>query len=155
MISINEVQAEFVQALQSLSRDAEFGVVVFSEGYAVWNYHPQRATRTNKVAAITWLHTVPVGFEACIGPAMLDLINIANLSTKKKKQIFLFSDREPFCEGASTADESLTEITAANWQKIPIHTVYKFPVVLEEEDKGYDFMEMLASENKGTFKVKW
>lgn len=153
--SVYQLQEEFSLALRSLSSAAEFGVVVFSDEVRAWRDVPMKANRVNKMAAVSWLTVVDWGLDSCIGPAMLKTIDLANQSNRNLKQIFLFSDREPNCDGVSKAEESLQQITLANWQNIPIHTIYRFPVVQLEDDAGYYFMEQLALSNKGTFRIQW
>lgn len=153
--SIYELQEEFSLALSSLSSSAEFGVVVFSNEVLAWREIPMQADSLNKLSAINWVTGVMWGLESCIGPAMLKTINLANQSNRQLKQIFLYADREPYCDGDRKGEESLKQITQANWKSIPIHTIYRFPDVQLEDDDGYRFMEQLAVSNKGTFRIQW
>jgi hypothetical protein len=82
----------------------------------------------------------------CLGPAGVETLNIANQSQKQFKQIMILSDGEPYCNGANTATQSLQDITMANWQQIPINTIY-----IATDNGGIVFMQQLATQNNGTF----
>ena len=82
----------------------------------------------------------------CIGPAGVETLNIANQCSKQMKQVLVLSDGEPYCNGANTATQSLADITAANWQRIPVNTIY-----IATDNGGITFMQQLASQNNGTF----
>jgi len=143
---INDLKQEFTQTLNSLSSQAEFGVVAFSEGHISWNPAPQRANPANKGAATAWVNALNAAGWTCLGPAGVHTIGIANQSQKQMKQILILSDGEPYCNGSNTATQSLADITAANWQRIPINTIY-----ISSDNGGITFMQQLASNNNGMF----
>jgi hypothetical protein len=82
----------------------------------------------------------------CLGPAGVETLNIANQSSKQMKQVLVLSDGEPYCNGTNTATQSLANISMANWQQIPINTIY-----IATDNCGITFMQQLASQNNGTF----
>ena len=143
---IEDLKQEFTQTLNSLSSQAEFGVVAFSEGHVSWNPSPQRANPANKGSATAWVNSLNAAGWTCLGPAGVETLNIANQSSKQMKQVLVLSDGEPYCNGTNTATQSLANITAANWQQIPINTIY-----IATDNGGITFMQQLASQNNGTF----
>ena len=143
---IEQLKQEFTQTLNSLSSAAEFGVVAFSGGHVVWNPMPQRANPANKGSATAWVLALNAAGWTCIGPAGVATLNIANQSSKQMKQVLILSDGEPYCDGANTATQSLADITAANWQRMPVNTIY-----IATDTGGIAFMQQLASQNNGTF----
>ena len=143
---INQLKQEFTQAVNSLSTQAEFGVVAFSGSTLAWSMIPQRANAGNRGSAIAWVQSLNPGGWTCLGPAGVRAINIANQSQKAMRQILILSDGEPYCDGQNTASICLTSITQANWQHIPINTIY-----IATDNGGISFMQTLANMNNGTF----
>jgi hypothetical protein len=143
---IEDLKQEFTQTLNSLSSQAEFGVVAFSEGHVSWNPSPQRANPANKGSATAWVLALNAAGWTCLGPAGVETLNIANQCSKQMKQVLVLSDGEPYCNGANTATQSLADITAANWQQSPVNTIY-----ISSDNGGITFMQQLASQNNGTF----
>ncbi len=62
------------------------------------------------------------------------------------KQVLILSDGEPYCNGTNTASQCLTDVAAANWQQIPVNTIY-----IASDTGGISFMQQLAAQNNGTF----
>lgn len=143
---IFELKQEFTQTVNSLSSRAEFGVVAFSEGHVVWNPMPQPANAANKGAASAWVNNLQAAGWTCLGPAAVETINIANACSKQFKQVLVLSDGEPYCGGSNTASQVLTDVAAANWQQIPVNTIY-----IASDTGGIQFMQQLAAQNNGTF----
>ena len=143
---IEQLKQEFTQSIHSLSSQAEFGVVAFSSGHTVWNPTPQRANIANKASAAAWVLALNAAGWTCLGPAGVDTLNIANQSSKQMKQVLILSDGEPYCDGANTANQCLLDIGGANWQNIPINTIY-----IATDNGGIAFMQQLAAMNNGTF----
>jgi hypothetical protein len=143
---IQQLKEEFTSTISSLSSQAEFGVVAFSEGHSSWNPSPKRANPANKGSATAWVLALNAAGWTCLGPAGVETLNIANQSQKQFKQIMILSDGEPYCNGANTATQSLQDITMANWQQIPINTIY-----IATDNGGIVFMQQLATQNNGTF----
>ena len=73
-------------------------------------------------------------------------LNIANQCSKAMKQVLILSDGEPYCNGTNTASQCLTDVAAANWQQIPVNTIY-----IASDTGGISFMQQLAAQNNGTF----
>ena len=143
---IQALKQEFTQTLNSLSSQAEFGVVAFSEGHSVWNPMPQRANPANKGSATAWVLNLNAAGWTCLGPAAVETLNIANQCSKAMKQVLILSDGEPYCNGTNTAQQVLNDVAAANWQQIPVNTIY-----IASDSGGISFMQQLAAQNNGTF----
>ena len=135
-----------MQSIQSLSQRAEFSLVAFSSNEVVWSPTPRRASPAAKSAAIAWLQSLQAEGWTCLAPAGITTVEIANLSTKRLRQILLLSDGVPLCFEVDTSAECLTDITAANYQHIPINTLY-----ISSDSAGVSFMQQLAAMNGGTF----
>ena len=143
---IEDLKQEFTQTLNSLSSQAEFGVVAFSEGHSVWNPMPQRANPANKGSATAWVLNLNAAGWTCLGPAAVETLNIANQCSKAMKQVLILSDGEPYCNGVNTTQQVLNDVAAANWQQIPVNTIY-----IAADSGGISFMQQLAAQNNGTF----
>ena len=143
---IQQLKEEFTSTISSLSSQAEFGVVAFSDGHISWRASPVKANPANKGSATAWVLALNAAGWTCIGPAGVETLNIANQCSKQMKQVLILSDGEPYCNGSNTATQSLADITAANWQRIPVNTIY-----IATDNGGITFMQQLASQNNGTF----
>jgi hypothetical protein len=143
---IQQLKEEFTSTISSLSSQAEFGVVAFSDGHISWRASPVKANTANKGSATAWVLALNAAGWTCLGPAGVETLNIANQSQKQFKQIMILSDGEPYCNGSNTATQSLQDITMANWQQIPINTIY-----IATDNGGIVFMQQLATQNNGTF----
>ena len=104
---IQELKQEFTQTLNSLSSQAEFGVVAFSDGHISWRPSPVKANPANKGSATAWVNGLNAAGWTCLGPAGVQTVIIANQSQKQLKQIMILSDGEPYCNGANTSTQSL------------------------------------------------
>ncbi|MFN0057846.1 MAG: VWA domain-containing protein [Planctomycetota bacterium] len=142
------LKAECQQAIQSLSRSAEFSLVAFSTNMIVWSPTPRRATAEAKNSAIAWLTSLQAVGWTCLAPAGVTTVEIANLSSKRKRQVLVLSDGVPLCLGVDTTAECLADITAANYQQLPIHTLY-----IASDLQGISFMQSLAALNDGSFTI--
>ena len=121
---IDELKQEFTLSVNSLSSQAEFSAVAFSSGHVVWNPQPQRASPASKAAAITWVQALGANGWTCLGPAAVNTLQIANLCGKHNKRVMILSDGEPYCNGSNTASQVLADVAGANWQQLPVDTIY-------------------------------
>ena len=62
--------------------------------------------------------------------------------------MIILSDGVPTCDSVDTSNIALSEITSANWQQVPIHTIY-----INDDSEGISFMQLLAAQNFGSFYV--
>lgn len=146
--AMEDLKQEVTASVNSLSPEAEFSLVSFSSNTVTWSPQPKRATSANKAAAIAWVNTlVPDGWT-CLSPAAITTLQICNQSSKPSRQMIILSDGVPTCDSVDTSNTALSEITSANWQQVPIHTIY-----INDDSEGISFMQLLAAQNFGTFYV--
>ena len=146
--AMEDLKQEVTASVNSLSPEAEFSLVAFSSNTLTWSPVPKRATPAQKAAAVAWVNTlVPDGWT-CLAPAAVTTLQICNQSSKPGRQLIILSDGGPTCDSVGTSNQALLEITAANWQQVPIHTIY-----INDDSEGISFMQLLASQNFGSFYV--
>ncbi len=140
---IGQLKSEMSTSIASLSENAEFSMVAFSNGYIVWSPFPKTANPSNRAAGTAWVMTLQANGGTELAAAGVETIGICNLCQKESKQILVLSDGEPNGPGPT---ETLAAITGANWQHTPINTVY-----ISADSGGITFMQQLAAANGGTF----
>ena len=107
---------------------------------------PTPANPAQKAAGIAWVSTLGAEGWTCLEGAGVMTVNIANQSSKSSKRILVLGDGLPYCGGDDTSAACLSSITGANWQQIPIDTLY-----ISADSQGIGFMTQLAAMNNGTF----
>ena len=146
--AMEDLKQEMAGAILSLSPAAEFSLVAFSSNTVVWSPTPRPARLPEKTAALTWVNSLQADGWTCLAPAAIQTLQICNLSSKQHRQVLILSDGAPYCDGIDTSTQALTEITMANWQMVPIHTIF-----IGTETEGIDFMQTLAAMNQGSFHI--
>ncbi len=141
---IGTLKAEVAIAVNQLSARAEFGVVAFSSNTLTWSPQPKKASGGNKAAAISWVNGLSAEGGTCLGAGGVALVNIANQSTKRRRQMMFLGDGVPSCGGSSAS--VIADITSANYEQIPLHTLY-----ISAATDGIPLFQALASQNGGTF----
>ena len=101
---------------------------------------------TTPAAAVAWVNGLSAEGGTCIGPAGVQTVQIANSSTKRRRQLLFLGDGQPFCGGGDSAAAALADITSANFEQIPLHTLY-----ISASSEGIPFFQSLAQQNGGTF----
>ncbi len=140
------LKQEISRAVNSLSDQAEFSLVAFSSNTTAWSSSPRLATLDHKAAATAWVNNLVAHGNTCVGSAAVEALGIARRSRLKHRQLIVVSDGLPYCGGQLTASEDLTNITNANYERLPIHTLF-----LGDDSEGRHFMQNLAAANGGTF----
>ncbi len=143
---IQILKQEMTEAINALTSRAQFSMVAYSSNTVAWNQFPVPANSGNKASALAWVQGLSASGPTCMLPAGLKVIEISNLCSKRRKQVIVLGDGVPFCNGQNTGQQCLTEITGANWQRTPIHTIY-----VSTDNGGVEFMQALATLNNGTF----
>jgi Mg-chelatase subunit ChlD len=143
---INILKQEMSAAIGSLTSRAEFGLVAFSTNFITWQQRPVKASTAMKASATGWVNTISAAGWTCLLEAGIKTVDIANQSPKQKKQIIILSDGVPTCFGQDTSAQCLSGITGANWQRIPVNTIY-----ISTDAAGISFMQQLAAANGGIF----
>ena len=142
---IGILKAETTAAIQSLTGASEFSVVAFSDWTNSWSSIPREATPANRVAASAWVGSLTAEGATCIAPAVATALEIARASDKQEKQVIVLSDGVPTC---SSASETLSQVAGANWEGIPIHTIY-----ISSDSEGIGLMQGIANNSGGTFRL--
>lgn len=140
---ISVLKQEVTAAINSLSSDAEIGLVNYESDTSVWNPQPQKANPSNKGSAIAWVQAMVVDGLTCLADAGVQTVQISNLSRKRHRTIIVVSDGVPNCPACA---ESVAAITTANWKRTPINTLF-----LGANTTGSSCMQSLAAANNGTF----
>lgn len=135
------LKQEVSQALQSLSRNADLGLVAFSTNVVRWQSFPVRATVGNKAQATSWVQNLAAGGGTIFGPAGVATLQVANQSHQRKRTLIVLGDGLP-----SDETEALSSVTGANYQNLPINTI------LISDTSGVGFMQSLASQNEGSYR---
>lgn len=142
------LKAETTAAIQSLSEQSEFSIVAFGSTSIAWSPFPKTANAGNRADASLWVQALSAVGSTCLVLGGVEAIQISNLSQKGQKQILVLSDGVPGCSmGSGGAAETLTVLTAANWQHTPINTIY-----ISSDSAGVTFMQQLAAQNGGVFR---
>ena len=121
------------------------GIVAFSTNTVVWSDQPVRAHVDNKTHAIAWVQNLEAEGWTCLEPAALATIQLANLSSKDLTRIIIVGDGVPICDGQDRSAACLVNITAANYLRTPIDTVF-----IGSGTAGLEFMQQLATMNQGS-----
>lgn len=137
------LKLEVTQALQSLTRQSQIGLVSFATSHDSWKQVPVQATVANKASAIAWVQQLDASGATCMAAAAVKAINICNLSRKRDKSVILLSDGQPNCP---YCDESYLAIRAANWQQNPVNTLF-----VGNDAQGAACMQQIAAANRGSF----
>ena len=141
---LEQMKEEVISVIQSLTDVTEFSIVSFASGWTAWSNTPQEATTANRHTAEVWVRALEAGGTTCMGSAAVQTLNIAQLSEKEDKQVFVLSDGVPFCNGSFTGPQVLSAVIGANYERLPIHTIY-----ISDDSAGVNFMTSLAM-NGGT-----
>ena len=135
------LKGEVGRAVDSLSSNSHFGLVAFSQNQVLWRTTPHRATAENKVSAKAWLQTLVPSGGTMMGPGGVAVLNLCNQSDHRRKTMIIVGDGVP-----SDGQRAVNSITAANYQRVPIHTI------LIGDDDGVTVMQRLAQQNNGTYR---
>ena len=140
------LKQEMTQAISQLSGQTDFGIVAFGSNVLQWAPSPRRGTSAYKESANAWVQGLTADGGTCIAAGGVATVELANQSTKRLKRIIVLTDGEPYCSGLTDeASVALTNITAANFQRIPIDTVY-----ISADAGGIAFCQQLSAMNNGT-----
>ena len=141
---LEQMKEEVIEVVRSLSENTEFSLVSFSSGWSAWSVTPKEASTGNRNSAEAWVNSLVAGGTTCMGSAAVQTLNIAQRSQKDDKQIIILSDGVPYCGGQFTSGQVLSAVAAANYEALPIHTVF-----VSSDPEGIAFMNALAM-NGGT-----
>lgn len=140
------LKQEVTQAINSLSRRAEFGLVSFNSSTQVWSQQPVAATADRKAAGSAWVQSLVAAGWTCLAPAAVQTLQISNQCRRASKTVLVVGDGVPICNGVDTRDACLLAVATANWQRTPVNTLY-----VANDNDGQAFMRALAEQNGGQF----
>ena len=143
---IETLRTEVTQSILQLSSHAEFGLNAFSSNTIAWALSPQRASASRKSSATEWINSLQAEGWTCLAPAAVQIVQIAHQSTKRRRQILILGDGQPWCDSIDTGPQCLADISAANYESVPVHTLY-----ISASSEGVPFFQQLSQENGGTF----
>ena len=142
------IRSEISAALNQLSSHATFDLIGFNSQVYTWAPAVRAASAGNKAAATAWMNVlVPVEAHYIVEAAQTALA-ISQAADSEYKQMVLCGSRAPF-GGAGAISGALMEITAANYESIPLHTIYFSTPFYQGEESFY---QQLAAMNGGTFR---
>ncbi|MFQ5507521.1 MAG: VWA domain-containing protein, partial [Planctomycetota bacterium] len=163
---MNKAKEELIAAVNGMTADDRFNVVLFESSVKVWQKKLVPATPKNKKALEGYVKKI----KAWGGTALYDGLDKAlNIQEQRKKgarygepvdEIFLLSDGQPNQGQVVDPAEILDFVT--NWNKgamVRIHTVFlgtgrdpPSPGIPQDFMKPVDLMKAIAKANNGRFK---
>lgn len=146
------IRTEIAAAIQQLSSNSEFSLVGFNSVSYVWSSVVVPASSVMKAAAIAWMATLAPTEQHCIVEASITTLSISQQADSDHKQVVICGAREPYCNGAGGAPyvaAALMQITTANYEQSPLHTIYFTTSFYSGEQAFY---QQLAAMNNGTFR---
>ena len=150
---LETAQEELIQALQSLSSEAEFGIVAFSNNLYEFNITMVNATAPNKVAGSAWVMGLEAAGGTCIDVGTIHGLNIlgTTLVVQESRRLILLGDGAQGCGsfGPGANEEALANIMVANWEQISIDTLF----IGEPYDDALWLFENIAEHNQGEFRM--
>jgi len=146
------IRMEITTAINQLSEQSTFSLVGFNSMTYVWSPTVVPANAVNRSSAIAWMNTLAPIESHCIVEAAITTLGISQSAESDYKQVVVCGAREPYCNGSGGAPyvaAALLQITAANFEQTPLHTVYFSTTFYSGEQAFY---QQLASLNSGTFR---
>ncbi|MCA8962841.1 MAG: VWA domain-containing protein [Planctomycetes bacterium] len=143
------LKQEMTNAVNQLSRRAEFSIVAFNTNYTVWSEAPKRATVGAKSSAISFISNMMADGTTCLAAAAVKTVQISHLCSKRNKAVIIVGDGVPECPPPYTSEQgaqALSDINGANYEHVPIHTIF-----ISASEQGIQLMQQIAAANNGTF----
>jgi hypothetical protein len=146
---------EAVQTVSQFSDQVEFAFVFFDRGIMKWpgTGRPAEANAGQKASAIAWLSTIQFGGGSCVREGLIEAINFANRSTRRRNIIIYLGDAGATCQGqdpAAYAAQTLSAVSAANFRRWQLNTICVGAV--ERGVLGEQWCQALAAANNGSYK---
>lgn len=148
----DNIRQEVSGTLNQLSAAVDFSVVAYNSQTYIWRPDCCSANAGNKASAQAWLGGLTPIENHCLLDAALVALGLAQQSPGNHKQVIICGAREPYCggeAGGSYADQCLDSITAANFENLPIHTIYFTSPFYSGEESFY---VNLSAMNGGNFR---
>ena len=141
---------EMVTAIQSLSSNAELGIVAFSTPIVPWNDQMVDSGPSARALAITFLSELQPMGATCISLGVNAGLQILRTSSKEidSRRLILIGDGGQFCSGNNDAEMVVAEIVTGNWDMHRIDTIF-----LGNYTAGIDLFSAIAQENGGQMRI--
>ena len=146
------LRQEVSTTLNQLSASVDFAIVAYNSTTYIWRPDCCHASPGHKASAQAWMGTLAPIENHCLLDAALTGLGLAQQASGAHKQVILCGAREPYCDGAgggNYADICMESITAANFENLPIHTIYFTSSFYSGEEQFYI---NLSAMNGGTFR---
>ena len=146
------IRQEVSQTLNQLSAAVDFAIVAYNSTTYIWRPDCCHASPAHKASAQAWMGTLAPIENHCLLDAALAGLGLAQQSAGAYKQVIICGAREPYCNGSgggNYADVCLESITAANFENLPVHTIYFTSSFYSGEEAFYI---NLSAMNGGTFR---
>jgi hypothetical protein len=144
---------EVANAIAQLSNSVRFAIVFFDQGVLKWpaSGQPAEANEPAKAQAIAWLSSMRSRGGSCVREGLFTSLGFANRSTANRNQIIYVGDGGTMCPGhdpATYGRDALAQVTAANFKRHPIHSIYTGTA---SHCVNAEFARELSALNGGTF----
>jgi len=145
---IDTLKDEFIGAVNSLSSHSDFRAIAFSSNMIPFDMRCDEASPTRKVAAASWILQIEPHGGTCLAPAVIEGLRTLRKSGHDDRRLILVGDGAPYCGGFAEAEIAHWNILAANWDRIPIDTVFT-----GGDEAGLDFFQGLSNANQGRLTI--
>lgn len=146
---IAQLRDEFAAAVVNLSTSSDFGAVAFNQNILPLDPLCSASVAERKRNAIIWVTGLQPSGASCVAPAVIHGLELVRKSRKPNRRVIVVGDGLPECGGVSNSELHLEHIESANWDRIPIDTVF----VGIQLEAGIDFFQQLANSNDGTMVI--
>jgi hypothetical protein len=106
------------------------------------------ASPARKVAAFNWITKFQPQGGTCLAVAVIEGLQTLRQSRHADRRLILVGDGAPYCGGLADAEIAHWNILAANWDRIPIDTVFT-----GGEEAGLNFFRGVSNSNNGTMVI--
>lgn len=145
---IDTLKSEFIGVVNSLSSHSDFGAIAFSSNMIPFDMRCGKASPARKVAAASWILQIEPHGGTCLAPAVIEGLRTLRKSEHDDRRLILVGDGAPACGGMADAEIAHWNILAANWDRIPIDTVFT-----GGDEAGLDFFQGLSNANQGRLTI--
>ncbi|MDE0960664.1 MAG: VWA domain-containing protein [Planctomycetota bacterium] len=145
---IDTLKSEFLGAVNSLSSQSDFGAIAFSSNMIPFDMRCGKASPARKVAAAGWIAQVQPHGGTCLAIAVIEGLSTLRQSSHEHRRLILVGDGKPECGGLADAEIAHWNILAANWDRIPIDTVFT-----GGQEAGLHFFQRLSNANQGRLTI--
>lgn len=146
---ISDLRAEFIGAVTCLSGQSDFGAIAFGTNMNPFDLDCSAADNARKGSASAWISSIVPYGGTCMAPAVIQGLEIVRKSNRSNRRLIVVGDGLPECPPPANelqTQQTLNHIAMANWDHIPIDTVF-----LGGWDSGCEFFQRLAVGNSGRF----